>query len=176
MLCSHFAIPKDLTIHCTFFTLYSLVLIFSVIALISISKVNNPRLYIHTFAIQYSVYSIYRFVITRKYLFQNLLCLVYPWIICTVLTTILDVTVDVWLLRKVEIYSIWNQKSLRKTTGTVFYWMRIHVLHWIVGFIATGKYIYWLCTGCKMQSISLHSFVVMYYFLDILSLLCLTNI
>ena len=142
MLCPHFAIPKDLTIHCILFTLYSLVLIFSVIALISISKVNNPRLYIHTFAIQYSVYSIHRFVISRKYLFQNLLCLVYPWIICTVLTTILDVTVDVWLLRKVEIYSIWNRKKKNwKTTGTVFYRMRIHVLHWIVGFIASGKYI-----------------------------------
>lgn len=141
MLCSHFAIPKDLTIHFILFTLYSLVLIFSVIALISISKVNNPRLYIH---LLFSVQSIqYTQICDLQKIFvpQNLLCLVYPWIICTVLTTILDVTVDIWLLRKVEIYSIWNQKSLRKTTGTVFYWMRIHVLHWIIGFIATGKYI-----------------------------------
>ena len=104
--CSHFAIPKDLTIHFILFTLYSLVLIFSVIALISISKVNNPRLYIHLLFSFKSIQHTQICDLQKIFVPQNLLCLVYPWIICTVLTTILDVTVDIWLLRKVEIYSI----------------------------------------------------------------------
>ena len=49
--------------------------------------------------------------ISRKHFFQKHLSLVYLWIVSTIFTTIIDVSVDLWLLRKVLFK--WNKNQIK---------------------------------------------------------------